>query len=81
MSNEDVPVNGNRCAFPASGNSASGLTKRELLAAMAMQGWLAGCENAFSEFTGEARCADVAAKCSVKFADALLAALEQDHGK
>lgn len=49
-----------------------GLSKRELLAAMAMQGWLAGCENAYNEFTGPATYAETAAKACVTFADALL---------
>lgn len=51
-----------------------GLTKRELIAAMAMQGWLAGCRNAYSEFTGLNT--DVVACQSVKLADALLSALD-----
>lgn len=49
-----------------------GLTKREAFAAMAMQGWLAGCENAYNEFTGPATYAATAAKACVTFADALL---------
>jgi hypothetical protein len=52
-----------------------GLTKRELFAAMAMQGWLAGCANAYSEFTGLN--VDTAVKASVKVADALLTALRE----
>jgi hypothetical protein len=52
-----------------------GLTKRELFAAMAMQGWLAGCSNAYYEFTGPASNPGVLARSCVKFADALLAEL------
>ena len=57
---------------------ADGLTKREYFAAMALQGWLAGCQNAYSEFTGKAKYAATAAECSVKFADALIKALTDD---
>lgn len=52
------------------------LTKRELFAAMALQGWLAGCDNAYSEFTAPGTNTHVAAESAVKFADALMAALE-----
>ena len=78
--------NGKWPAFPgqardAQGNPiaeyADGLTKRELFAAMAMQGWLAGCDNAYSEFTSPGTHAHVAAESAVKFADALLAALDK----
>lgn len=51
----------------------SGLTKREQFAAMAMQGWLAGCGNAYAEFTGPAKYPEKVAEACVKFADALLA--------
>lgn len=52
-----------------------GLSKRELFAAMAMQGWLAGCRNAYSEFTAPGMNTHVAAESAVQFADALLATL------
>lgn len=47
---------------------APGLTKRELFAAMAMQGWLAGISDAEPELM---------AKDAVAYADALLAALSE----
>ena len=53
-----------------------GLTKRELFAAMAMQGWFAGCGNAYSEFTNPNRPPKVMADACVQAADALLAALD-----
>lgn len=49
-----------------------GLTKRELFAAMAMQGWLAGCRNAYAEFTGPAKYPELVTNACVAFADALL---------
>lgn len=76
-------------AFPSqphdgSGNPACaaniGLTKRELFAAMAMQGWLAGCRNAYGEFTAPGAHAHVAAESAVIFADALIAALSDETG-
>jgi len=64
-------------AYPDSTvRSQSGLTKRELFAAMAMQGWLSGCANAYHEFTNFDNGAEPMAGACVKFADALLAALE-----
>lgn len=70
-------------AFPFvidSGAIEPWLTKRELFAAMALQGWLAGCRNAYSEFTGPAASPHVAAEACVKFADELLDALEKPRG-
>lgn len=52
-----------------------GLTKREYVAAMALQGWLAGCGNAYNEFTGPASYPQKVAESCVKFADALLTEL------
>lgn len=57
-----------------------GLTKRELFAAMAMQGWLAGCRNAYGEFTAPGDQMQPMANGCVKFADALIAALEVPRG-
>lgn len=79
------PTNDHQFAYPffeeinARYFAQQGLTKRELFAAMAMQGWLAGCGNAYSEFTGPAAVPHIAAESAVKFADALLAALSQTH--
>lgn len=79
---ERAAMNGRDMAFPVLDREQTpnntfqlGLTKRELFAAIAMQGWLAGCRNAYSEFTGPNT--DMAAKAAVTFADALLAALEK----
>lgn len=62
--------NGQNSAYPSTesefNQSANGLTKRELLAAMAMQGLLA---------SGRILCKDLA-ESAVKGADDLLAALE-----
>jgi len=58
-------VNGERYAFP--GDSFGGLTKREMFAAMAMQGLLSTGANWFESKDG--------AHFSVKWADALLAEL------
>ena len=67
----------NQAAYPVQNEAAvacnAGLTKRELFAAMAMQSlisievWRLGRDAAM-------------AKRAIEFADALLAALEQDHG-
>lgn len=75
----------NQPAFPTTETSGSngeystyttpGLTKREYIAALAMQGWLAGCGNAYAEFTGPAKYPEKVAQACVKFADALLAEL------
>ena len=53
-----------------------GLTKRELFAAMALQGWLAGCGNSYGEFTSAPKAAPLVAMRCVGFADALLAELQ-----
>ncbi len=53
-------------------NQMWGLTKRELFAAMALQGWLAGCSNAYSEFTDPGRHSELVAGSCVALADALL---------
>lgn len=56
-----------------------GLTKRELFAAMAMQGWLAGCGNAYSEFTNPGHLSKKVADSCVGLADALLSALQRSE--
>lgn len=63
--------NGNENAYPQ-GSHSNGLTKREYFAAMALQGCLAQTKtiNEPREFLNRA------AKVSVSFADALLAALD-----
>lgn len=67
--------NGDECAFPATNDSVSGLTKRELFAAMAMQGALSsGTEVPVGK---EQTRFEVVAQNSVAFADALLAELER----
>lgn len=72
MSDRNIPNdrrNGDDMAFPCDGPNvpAYGLTKREYIAAMALQGFLAS-------LNGEAAYNDVAAD-AVGYADALLAAL------
>lgn len=63
--------NGGRVAFPSSVDASQfgveGLTKRELFAAMAMQG-ICGCADASTP--------EYVAPAAVAYADALLAALE-----
>lgn len=79
MSDRNIPNDEKSLPWVQAGNWSDkygGLTKRELFAAMAMQGWLAGCENAYSEFTAPGTNTHVAAESAVKFADALLAALD-----
>lgn len=66
-------TNGNKFAFamldPNSGFSQYGLTKRELFAAMAMQGFLSeGCINMSTPI----------ADCAVQLADALIAELNKN---
>ena len=57
-----------------------GLTKRELFAAMAMQGELgAQWQNQYSQSTYGPTNADDLAKICVAYADALIAALEKDQ--
>jgi hypothetical protein len=72
---------GSQSAYPSDqtplNQHANGLTKRELFAAMAMQGWLAGCENAYGEFTAPGTNTHIAAESAVKYADALLSALKE----
>jgi hypothetical protein len=72
---QESGANGDMPASPAYHEGVAvtpGLTKREMFAAMAMQGILAGdhpiCRDAFAE--------DVVATASLEMADALLAALE-----
>lgn len=88
-------MNANEPAFPweaSPGNQKNlGLTKRELLAAMAMQGLLANYEaqrqicntdpRYQQQADGEFNFADVIAINSREFADALLAELEKKEAK
>lgn len=56
----------------------AGLTKRELFAAMAMQGYLAGSEHEIT-LTGEPSFADLKMKYCVGIADALINALNKEQ--
>ena len=70
-----VKENGNRGAFACTGNifTQSGLSKRELLAAMAMQGFLSSFEGSLN--------IEHLAQSSVRVADALLVELERTNKK
>lgn len=68
MKNEE----GNEVAYPGGYGQRKGLTKRELLAAMAMQGMAA---NPYVDQPEE-----TLAKWSVKYADALIAELSKEGG-
>lgn len=71
------PVNhGYACTESGNGTGAGpGLTRRELFAAMAMQGSIAA-ESQDYGFSGDSRHQQTAEDC-VKFADALIAALDK----
>lgn len=68
QSNEER--NADFAAYPSSGDCTKGLTKRELFAAMALQGLLT--QSSDSQWIAKA-----AALNAVSYADALLTALEQ----
>ena len=76
MSNEER--NGDYAAYPSTGDCTKGLTKRELFAAMAMQGLLSGAYGSISGLSQQngMSAVRVAAQCAVEHADALLAALD-----
>lgn len=67
--------NGKRQAFP--GNYTPGITMREYFAGLAMQGMLANPERHTHNADGETWAADALGEASVRYADALLLALEQ----
>jgi len=86
----DRNLSNDQCAFPVLDDSGSGLhcrefglTKRELFAAIAMQGLLSGAYSAIaglSKINGMAA-VKVAAQTAVEHADELLAALEHTNAK
>ena len=70
---------GNRSAYPFDQEDISdiGLTKRELFAAMAMQGMAANpADNYLAEVDG--KIVNVTSKYAVKYADALIAELNKE---
>lgn len=77
---KDSIYNGRCAAYPGETHETIGLSKRELFAAMAMQGLLAECWHPEMGYSPHREDRDIVRR-SVEYADALLAELAKGEGK